>query len=218
MREAPATVNRRLATIKHFSATACVAAGMQDFAKQARGANPEKLIPKWLDEKALKQVLLLVAKLPLRDRIIFELMAYHGLRRQEVCDLEVWQLNVAESKLVDVRRKGAKYQTIFLRSETLKLIKRYIASRKPKDTAPLIADRHGDRLTGERIYQVIRRLSVGAIKLHPHILRHTFVALVLKRSNDLLLACQAAGHSDPKITMRYALRTDEQLRSTIEEL
>lgn len=213
-REAPATVNRRLATIKHFSATACVAAGLPDFAKRVKGATPQKLTPKWLDEKTLEKIIRVVAKRPIRDQILFELLAFHGLRRQEACDLEVWQFD--GSKLIDVRRKGCKYQTIFLRSETRRLIKKYLATRTAKDTDPLLADkRGGGKLTGERVYQIVRALHPN---IHPHILRHTFVALVLKRSNDLLLACQAAGHSDPKITMRYALRTDEQLQAAMEEL
>ncbi|MFE4459162.1 tyrosine-type recombinase/integrase [Nocardia tengchongensis] len=53
----------------------------------------------------------------------------------------------------------------------------------------------------------LRRLSQGSVvrlpKLHPHMLRHTFVTTMLDAGVDLRDVQIAARHADPRTTMRY---------------
>jgi integrase/recombinase XerD len=48
----------------------------------------------------------------------------------------------------------------------------------------------------------------------PHVLRHTFVTLVRRRS-DLAQAQKLAGHADPRTAARYAEVDDQDLENAI---
>lgn len=219
--ESPATVNRRLATIKHFAGF-CEENGLKNFARSAKGLTIAPNKPKSLPEQEFQRLVALAETLSLRDRVIFELLAFGGLRRFEVLGINLGQLDLAQEVIKSVRRKGNKYQNIPLRSEAVDLLARYVIERAQeypsKPNSPLICTKHGEdfRMSDSRIYQIVKRWGRD---LHPHKFRHTFATRLLAlTNNDVSLVGRVLGHSDPKITMRYVERTDEQIKDGLNKL
>ena len=58
------------------------------------------------------------------------------------------------------------------------------------------------------IWRAIHELS-GELHLHPHLLRHSYAIDLLHTSKDIRAVAQALGHSDVRVTMRYAERKNK---------
>jgi len=61
-------------------------------------------------------------------------------------------------------------------------------------------DRHG---ATRRLRRLTELAGVKIAKMHPHMLRHTFVTTMLDAGVDLRDVQIAARHADPRTTMRY---------------
>jgi integrase/recombinase XerD len=76
-----------------------------------------------------------------------------------------------------------------------------------RSTGPLLLNRRGVRMDRHAATRRLRRLAVDAgvrlPRMHPHMLRHTFVTTMLDAGGDLRDVQIAARHADPPTTMRY---------------
>src|SRR5262245_11065275 len=61
-------------------------------------------------------------------------------------------------------------------------------------------DRHG---ASRRLKRLSQQAGVTTTRMHPHMLRHTFVTTMLDAGVDLRDVQIAARHADPRTTMRY---------------
>ena len=61
-------------------------------------------------------------------------------------------------------------------------------------------DRHA---ATRRLYRLQKTAGVRIARMHPHMLRHTFVTTMLDAGVDLRDVQIAARHADPRTTMRY---------------
>jgi integrase/recombinase XerD len=76
----------------------------------------------------------------------------------------------------------------------------------PRDRGPILLNNRGTRMDRHAATRRLRRLAgtVGLrTKVHPHMLRHTFVTTMLDAGVDLRDVQIAARHADPRTTMRY---------------
>jgi integrase/recombinase XerD len=82
-------------------------------------------------------------------------------------------------------------------------IDRAIADRL---SGPILLNGRGARMDRHAATRRLRRLADAVArmpKLHPHMLRHTFVTTMLDAGVDLRDVQIAARHADPRTTMRY---------------
>jgi site-specific recombinase XerD len=62
----------------------------------------------------------------------------------------------------------------------------------------------GERMDRHAASRRLRHLAVAAgVRMHPHMLRHTFVTTMLDAGVSLRDVQIAARHADPRTTMRY---------------
>jgi integrase/recombinase XerD len=77
----------------------------------------------------------------------------------------------------------------------------------PRDRGPILLNNRGTRMDRHAATRRLRRLAgtVGLrTKVHPHMLRYTFVTTMLDAGVDLRDVQIAARHADPRTTMRSA--------------
>ena len=76
-----------------------------------------------------------------------------------------------------------------------------------RDFGPVLLNSHGTRMDRHAATRRLQRLAETAgiriDRLHPHMLRHTFVTTMLDADVDLRDVQIAARHADPRTTMRY---------------
>jgi site-specific recombinase XerC len=88
----------------------------------------------------------------------------------------------------------------------------YRKGAKPK--SPLLVSTNGKRMIYRTIYEKCRKLGrqSGVGKLHPHMLRHTYLTRLYNVEHDLRFVQDQAGHASPTMTAIYA-ETNAKARS-----
>ena len=78
---------------------------------------------------------------------------------------------------------------------------------KGRDQGPILRNTAGRRMdrhaTTRRLLQLSETAGIQMPRMHPHMLRHTFVTTMLDAGVSLRDVQIAARHADPKTTMRY---------------
>ncbi len=138
--ESPATVNRRLATIKHFGRTLAERVhGYINPAREAKAPTMQISRPKGLtaeELELLKNAALQLTKeagntfLAIRNRMLLELLISTGIRADEVRNIYVMQISEDAQWIRNVKTKGKKYRNIYINSEARSLLTQYLQSRE----------------------------------------------------------------------------------------
>jgi integrase len=214
--EAPASVNRRLATLKAFFRYANEVFGLPDFARSVRAVRTNPKAPQWLSLEERERLLKQLRKEPPPHQLVVLLQLRCGLRRSELA-LRTSQVDFSRNVFVNVRRKGNLVVRVFFPESVAKLLRRQLTA---VDGEWLLPGRNGKSLSGEAIYEICERIGYRARieGLNPHRLRHTFIREIYEKTNDLRLAADAAGHADVKVTMRYTGTKENELAEAIRGL
>lgn len=188
-----------------------------DFPKMAKKL-PQVLalgdIDKMLESCDLKK------PLGLRDFSILHLLYATGLRVSELVGLELHHLYMDAGTLM-ARGKGGKERLVPLGRPALENLKLYINDARPtlvhkKNPAQVFVSARGEKLTRQRIWQMLRRLAAKAgvaKRITPHLLRHSFATHLLERGADLRSVQIMLGHSDVSTTQIYTHVSATHLRS-----
>lgn len=244
--EAPTTVSRRLATLKHMGRT--LSEKVAGFINPAREVKPPKIQvtkPKGLTRSEIEDIrsyaLSRIKNKPTfiskRNTTIFNFLLDTGLRADEIRTLKMSQIDDKLEWIKNVRTKGKRYRNVYITSPMRKELKTYLElrtlalkkfyptlNRGQNQQLPLFISLY-DAVPGKpetflmgskSLWRAVRELSPGK-KLHPHLLRHSFALDLLDTSNDIRLVAQALGHSDVRVTMRYTERRDEEVAEVLEK-
>jgi integrase/recombinase XerC len=245
--EAPATVIRRLATIKHFCRM-CAEEG------RSIQINPARLVrapalqterPKALSEEVVAGIVESLrlrcendaSYRNLRDELLVLMLLHTGLRADEIRILRFGQLSKDLDWLQDVRTKGRKFRKVYVPSILKKTLQVYLLRRDEElqkkiprltptlsERLPLFVSLRGSNIQDLTTFRLNEKSvwrvvhGVGrAAGVHPHLMRHTFAHRLLETTNDIRLVAQALGHSDVRVTMKYTERSDEDVARAMED-
>lgn len=157
-----------------------------------------------------------VDPLQLQDHCMAELLYGCGLRIAELLALDVQPGSQAkgwvddEAAEVHVLGKGSKWRTVPLgqaASQALAQWRQIRAEAFPTVTVPaLFLGARGQRLTPQVARQRLTALSQRAgvpMRVHPHMLRHSFASHLLQSSGDLRAVQELLGHASIGTTQVY---------------
>jgi integrase/recombinase XerD len=105
--------------------------------------------------------------------------------------------------VLSVLGKGEKKDSVPLAPAVHRAIERAVGDRM---TGPILLNQSATRWTAGAGAALKRIAKVGGVKttrMHPHMLRHTFVTTMLDAGVDIRDAQIAARHADPRTTTRY---------------
>jgi site-specific recombinase XerD len=158
----------------------------------------------------------------LRDRALLELMYGAGVRVSEAASLDVANVDLREMAVV-VRGKGNKERAVVIGAPAAAALERYLRVRGKLAQAPgtaLFLNRDGGRLSQRRIQLIVRKYALKAgldVRVHPHLLRHTFATHLLDGGAELRVVQELMGHSSPNTTQIYLHVTEERQRHEMEK-
>jgi len=143
------------------------------------------------------------------NELIVALILRTGLRASELCNLNIGDLPESHGEnTIWVRDTTEKItRKVDIDSETdrilNKFVKLYRMNAKLED--PLFVSESGDRLAYMSLYSKLKIIGrkAGIGKLHPEILRHTYLVRLYNFTQDLRLVQLQAGHLHSASTARY---------------
>jgi len=154
----------------------------------------------------------------LRDRIIMELFYQTGMRRNELIQLKIQDINFSDKNL-KVLGKRNKERIIPVNDNLLNQLKEYISSRLiafPDNDEMLFLTPKGKPFYDKFVYTIVNHyLSLVSTKYKksPHMLRHSFATHLLNRGAELNAVKELLGHSSLSATQVYTHGSIEQLKN-----
>lgn len=146
----------------------------------------------------------------LRNALIIHLMLDAGLRKSEVINLNVNDIDLEKNVIYINNSKYNKSRVIPLSSVIKNLYNAYLIDREYSDigllnNTPLLIKADDKRITSDTIKSLFRRLKMqsGIERIHPHLLRHTFATSYLMQGGNLEQLRIILGHSDYNVTRHY---------------
>jgi integrase/recombinase XerC len=154
----------------------------------------------------------------LRDKAIIELFYSTGIRRIELVNIKLTDLNL-EAKTLKVLGKRNKERILPLLNSTTETLNDYLIERNNlpvvSDKAMLFLTKKGDKIYETLVYRIINKyfsLASSKVKKSPHILRHSFATHLLNQGADLNAVKELLGHTSLAATQVYTHNSIAELK------
>ena len=204
----PSTVSRRMSVVAGFYRTCVIDSVLEHSpAEYVRRPNVPAESPTLGLTHLQFEALITAAKHSANrcDFALVTMLGLLGLRIFEATGSDIEDLGEEHGhRVLRVRGKGDKVVLVPLPPAVGRAIERSIAGRT---TGPILLTSRGTRMDRHCATRRLRRLAeeagVKLPRMHPHMLRHTFVTTMLDAGVDLRDVQIAARHADPRTTMRY---------------
>ena len=158
-----------------------------------------------------------------RDYLILELLYTTGIRRQELIDLKIQNIDYS-NKRIKVLGKRNKERYIPLISSTIESIDKYLKYRDKfkniKSNDKLFLTSKGKSIYDNLVYRITKKYFTGfstKSKKSPHILRHSFATHLLNNGADLNSVKDLLGHTSLAATQVYTNRSIEEIKKVFKK-
>jgi len=140
-----------------------------------------------------------------KDKLLIQLLLDTGLRAKELLSIRKSDISIEKRYIIVRNTKNGEERIVFFTEETAKLLKKYI--KKIGDNERIF------NMTYEALYRKLKRLGkkIG-IDLRPHILRHTFATIAIKKGMPVPVVQKLLGHKDIRTTQIYTHLITEDLQ------
>ena len=216
---APATINRRVATLRTFFE--CLAAQAPDepcpnpVNWRRHGVKAGKALPRDALDAEVERLFAVIDDT--RDAAMFGLMVGAGLRVSEVVDLRISdleQVNLAEQLvLLRVQGKGHKERIVWLTATWHARVKAWLAERPLATDDHLFLNQHNRKLTKDGVqFRLKQYCAQAGLSLTCHQLRHTFARRLAEQRMPIESISRLLGHTFVATTQRYTSGANPDLR------
>jgi integrase/recombinase XerD len=175
----------------------------------------EKRLPKHvLTQSEAEQVINqadVATPLGIRDRAILETLYSTGIRRMELINLKLFDLDAERGTLMVRQGKGKKDRMIPIGNRAIAWIEKYVNDVRPEllvgeDDGRLYLTNLGEAFTPNRLTQLVRNYVHGADIGKTgscHLFRHTMATLMLENGADIRFIQEMLGHVKIDTTQIY---------------
>lgn len=149
--------------------------------------------------------------LGVRDRAMLETLYSTGVRRQELINLNLYDLDQQRGVVMVREGKGKKDRVIPIGARALAWIDKYVEDVRPDlasgaDDGTLFLSNVGQRLGAARLAEIVRESVVDSRigkRGSCHMFRHTMATLMLENGADIRFIQAMLGHADLSSTEIY---------------
>lgn len=165
--------------------------------------------------------------LDLRDAAIIAILRIGGIRRQELAQLTVFDLDLGSGSLSIRHGKGGKQRIVYLTVEALQLVEDWLVVRGSEPGALICPVNKGGKVEmrhfasdGDGIYKLVRERAekAGVKRFSPHDFRRTFCSDLFDTETDLFTVQELAGHVSSSTTAKYDRRGESRKRQAVQGL
>lgn len=161
----------------------------------------------------------------IRDRALIGVLRGGGLRRGEVVNLHLRDMDRDTGALAIRRGKGDKDRTVYLPDPVLVYLDAWCEVRSHKAGPLFLPIRKGGviqwrNLSDQAILYILQQRAeqAGIRDFSPHDFRRTFCSDLLDAGVDIVTVQKLAGHSSPSTTARYDRRGEATKRKAVQHL
>lgn len=149
--------------------------------------------------------------LGIRDRAILELFYSTGIRRRELMELKLYDLDTERQTLMVRQGKGAKDRMVPVGERALDWADKYITDVRPglvcePDEGVLFLTSEGQMFTANHLSHLVRK-AIATADIGKtgscHLLRHTMATLMLEGGADVRFIQEMLGHANLETTQIY---------------
>lgn len=214
----PATINRELATLKHFVGKAADWGWLDEAqAVRLRKVRLLKEPPgrvRWLTEDERAK---LYAVLPEGFRRMVVADALSGLRRGELVGLTKGQVDLKKRLLTLTKTKSNRTRHVPINDALATVLKEAMAA---SEGSHVFESRHRVAYTPSGVSSFFRKLAAraGIRDFHLHDLRHDFATQVRRAGSGIDVVGKLLGHATLAMAQRYAHLGDDEMRKAVEAI
>ena len=167
--------------------------------------NPPPFVP---SDEQVKQILSYCERYPrevwLRNKVLYEIGAFCGLRVGEVTNLRMDDISLDDSTVYVRSEKGEQDRIVGIPDFVISDIRDYLKFRMPTDPRAFFTTKEG-RMPYEYIRSLTAKIGhkLNMPKLHYHSLRHYYATLLLNLNRDLREIQLLLGHANVQTTVVY---------------
>ncbi len=160
----------------------------------------------------------------LRDRAIMELFYTNGIRRSELRNLTIYDVDFDKGSLRIREGKGKKDRVVPVGQRSLDWLQKYINESRPKlqvraDDLTLFYSKTGEAMTvnylSNKVAKYIKKAGINKSG-SCHLFRHTAATLMLENGADIRYIQEMLGHASIKTTQIYTRVSIKQLKAVHE--
>lgn len=162
----------------------------------------EHHLPKVLSKNEIKRMIQSCKNI--KHRCIVMLLYSAGLRRSELLDLQIGDIDSRRMLIMIKDAKGNKDRVTLLSENLLSMLRDYYKKYKPKKY--LFEGPGGKKYSASSVANILKHatLKAGIRKnVTPHMLRHSFATHLLEQGTDLRYIQELLGHRSSKTTEIY---------------
>lgn len=182
---------------------------------------------KTLTQNEIDQVLRYISakKMGYRDRVIFLMTLWSGMRIKEVASLRIRDVRnedgsiKGEIRLTPEMTKGRHARVVFIPEKLKTELKQYLANRSTKfPDLPLFHTATGKAFSANTLCQHFYWLykAAGVSGASSHSGRKTFLTTLANKGISIHILASLAGHRNIAVTSRYLIANDELKRNAVE--
>ncbi len=198
----------------------------KNYARELELPKMEKTLPSKLNKQDALRLLEIAFNYPYtqkylkyRNHALFSMFIFAGLRKSELLNLKLGDVDIENLTLFVRQGKGNKDRILPISFTLAQTLNRYLVARKKQHkTCPEFftsSNRNGG-FTSSGLKLLVNQLKkASGLEFTIHKLRHTFATLMLEGGCDIFSLSKMMGHSDIKTTTIYLSATAEHLRSQV---
>ena len=153
-----------------------------------------------------------------RDRALIEFMRCTAMRRGEIPQVKISDIDFSSGEIVIYGHKTSKYRSVFLDKVALFYIRQYMEERNVTEQSGQFLFTHlrGNRelpLEDRGIYSVIKKIAKRAgmgRRVYPHLFRKTTATNIIRRGGSEDAAGEYLGHAPKGVTGKHYAFKDKQ--------
>ena len=153
----------------------------------------------------------------IREKAMICLLAYAGIRNNELCNLRLKDVDLGANHLTILGGKNKKDRVVNISAECTRVLIDYLTAhrREPGDFlfSTLAKDHRLATCDLRKMLRVVARRARIGRRVFPHLLRHSLATNLLNRGASLILIKNQLGHAFIESTMIYVTSMPLRTRS-----
>lgn len=173
-----------------------------------------KVLPNVLSKLEVKAILEHTNNI--KHKAMLSLLYACGLRRSELLNLKISEIDSKRKVLIIKQSKGKKDRMVPISTKLIELLRAYYKGHKPKDY--LFEGQDGGRYSEKSLSSVLKRALISANIKKPvslHWLRHSYATHLLESGTDLRYIQVLLGHSSSRTTEIYTHVSTKSIQNII---